>query len=64
MVKDITKFFGEVRVELRRVEWPSFEEFKGATIVVLFLLLIFSVYLGTVDRMLLALERAFLAFTI
>lgn len=49
-MKSVKQFFGEVRLELARVEWPRFQEFVGATLVVLFLILVFAVYLGVVDR--------------
>ena len=64
MIQEVSKFFGEVRLELRRVEWPSLVEFRGATVVVLFLLLVFAVYLGVVDRALLLLEKIFLSYTV
>lgn len=44
------KFLSEVKLELARIEWPKFHEFIGATIVVLFVVLFFSIYLGVVDR--------------
>ena len=36
-------------VELSKVMWPSFDEFVGSTIVVLFLVVIFALYLGALD---------------
>lgn len=44
------QFLSEVRLELARIEWPKFHEFVGATIVVLFVVVLFSIYLGAVDR--------------
>lgn len=46
---DVRRFFGEVRVELARVEWPHLQEFLGATIVVLFIVAVFAVYLKFAD---------------
>lgn len=46
---NLLTFFKEVRVELGKVAWPSFNEFVGATIVVLIIVAAFAVYLGAVD---------------
>ncbi len=50
MMKNVGRFFSEVQTELHRVEWPKFNEFIGATVVVLFLVLVFSIFLGATDR--------------
>jgi preprotein translocase SecE subunit len=48
-VKNITQFFREVQNELSKVEWPPVNEWVGSTIVVLFLVAVFAVYLGSID---------------
>ena len=48
-VKNIAQFFREVQIELSKVEWPSANEWIGSTIVVLFLVVVFAIYLGFVD---------------
>jgi preprotein translocase subunit SecE len=48
-MKDVAQFLKEVRLELGKVIWPKFDEWTGATIVVLFLVVIFAIYLGFVD---------------
>lgn len=48
-VKDSVQFLRQVKTELAKVIWPQFDEFLGSTIVVLFVILIFMVYLGFVD---------------
>ncbi len=48
-IKEVTRFLYEVKVELTKVIWPKFDEFIGSTIVVLFLVFVFMVYLGLVD---------------
>jgi len=48
-IKSAVQFIKEVRGELSKVEWPNFNEFVGSTIVVLFLVCFFSIYLGLVD---------------
>ncbi len=56
-VNTVVQFFKEVRFELSKVEWPKFDEWVGSTIVVLFLVCIFSVYLGLVDFALTAIDK-------
>ncbi|TET06529.1 preprotein translocase subunit SecE [Candidatus Dependentiae bacterium] len=48
-MKDAVKFFNEVRVELSKVIWPSWDEFVGSTIIVLVVIAFFSGYLGVLD---------------
>lgn len=43
------QFFKEVKSELGKVVWPSYDEFVGSTIVVLVLMTAFAIYLGIVD---------------
>lgn len=49
-MKEVKRFLGEVWLELGRVEWPKMQEFIGATTVALFLIAVFAIYLGLVDR--------------
>lgn len=51
IVQSSTKFLSEVRLELRRIEWPKFQEFIGATIIALLVMVFFAIYLGGVDRL-------------
>ena len=44
------QFLREVRVELRKVTWPSRKQTIGSTIVVIVLVLIISIFLGAVDQ--------------
>ena len=43
------KFLNQVKVEWRRVSWPSNAELAAATKVVLWTLFVFSLYLGVLD---------------
>lgn len=45
----VRQFFREVRVELRKVSWPSRQEYLASTAVVIVLVFIVSTYLGLVD---------------
>lgn len=51
LVTSTGQFIHEVRIELSKVVWPSFDEFVGSTIVVLFLVAIFAIYLGALDAL-------------
>ena len=49
MIKKTTKFVNEVKQELSRVAWPSQDELRDSTIVVIVLSLILSLFIGIVD---------------
>ena len=49
---NIISFLTETKSELLKVIWPSRGEFIGSTVVVLFLVAIFSAFLGIVDFLL------------
>lgn len=59
----IIKFLTEVRYELTRIEWPSFNEFIGSTFVVLIIVSAFALYLGLVDRAIFALMQRIFAYS-
>ena len=48
-MKEIVQFLHEVRLEFSKVIWPKSDEFIGSTVIVLFLVLIFAIYLGVID---------------
>jgi preprotein translocase subunit SecE len=43
------QFFREVKIELKKVTWPSRNQTIGSTVVVILLVMIISVFLGLVD---------------
>lgn len=43
------QFLREVRVELKKVTWPSRKQTIGSTVVVIILVMIISLFLGSVD---------------
>ena len=43
------QFLREVKVELKKVTWPSRKQTIGSTVVVLILVLLISIFLGVVD---------------
>jgi preprotein translocase subunit SecE len=52
MFRKIRNFIDGVIFEMKKVSWPSWEELKGSTVVVLILSLIISVFLFLVDLIL------------
>ena len=48
-MKNLTNFFGEVRVELSKVVWPARSEFLGAVVVVLITMVAFAIFLGIIN---------------
>ena len=49
MVKKIQNFISDVRFEMSKVSWPTWEELKSSTYVVLTLSLILILFLFVVD---------------
>jgi len=52
MFSKIKNFFGEVKIELKKVVFPSREEVIGSTKIVVVLVLIVAVFLGMIDMLL------------
>lgn len=50
MFNKLVNFIKEVRNELKRVSWPSRDEIRGSTTVVIVIVLILAVFIGLVDR--------------
>jgi preprotein translocase subunit SecE len=48
-IEKTTQFFREVKIELKKVTWPSRNQTIGSTIVVILLVMIISLFLGMVD---------------
>ena len=51
-VQSLTEYVKDVRVEMSKVSWPTREELRDSTIVVIVTVLIVSVFIGVVDRLL------------
>ena len=45
-------FLEEVRAEMQKVTWPTWNELKGQTIVVIIAVLIIAAFIGVVDLIL------------
>jgi preprotein translocase subunit SecE len=52
MFSKIKNFFREVKIELKKVVFPSREEVIGSTKIVVVLVLIVAVFLGMIDMLL------------
>jgi preprotein translocase SecE subunit len=48
-MKNLINFLHGVRVEFSKVVWPKWNEFIGSTIIVLFLVVVFALYLAALD---------------
>jgi preprotein translocase subunit SecE len=58
MVEKIKKFVNDVVVEMKKVSWPTRNELRGSTTVVIVTVIIIAIFIGIVDRILsLGLER-------
>ena len=49
MVEKILKFLREVRAELEKVTWPGRQEVRAATLVIIVLVTLLSIFIGGVD---------------
>ena len=45
-----TQFMRDVRAEMKRVSWPTFNEVKNTTIITLIAVIFFAIYLFAVDQ--------------
>jgi preprotein translocase subunit SecE len=52
MKERIVTFFSETRTELRKVTWPSRDELKQSTRVVIMATFLVTVFIGIVDQIL------------
>lgn len=49
-VARIREFFHEVKVEMRKVSWPTKDEVRSSTTVVLFMLVLMAIIIGVYDK--------------
>jgi len=48
-LKKLLNFFKEVRMEVKRISWPSFRETVKYTLVVIFFSIVVAAFLGGID---------------
>ena len=52
MFQKISKFIVEVKLEMAKVSWPTREELRSSTLIVLMVSSIFAIFIYLVDRIL------------
>jgi preprotein translocase subunit SecE len=58
MIEKARKFITDVIAEMKKVSWPTRNELRGSTLVVIVTVIIIAIFIGVVDRILsLGLER-------
>ena len=58
MIEKSKKFVADVIIEMKKVSWPTFNELKGSTMVVIVTVIVIAIFTYFVDRILsLGLER-------
>ena len=48
----INEYVKDVRVEMSKVSWPTREELRESTLVVIVMVFVISIFIGVVDRVL------------
>ncbi|HEU4940657.1 MAG TPA: preprotein translocase subunit SecE [Candidatus Eisenbacteria bacterium] len=57
-VQSLTEYVKDVRVEMSKVSWPTREELRESTLVVIVMVFLMMVFIGIIDRVLsLAFEK-------
>jgi preprotein translocase subunit SecE len=52
VVQKVKTFALDVQMEMKKVTWPTREELRGSTVVVIVTVIIVSIFIGVVDRIL------------
>ena len=50
VIRAITDYVRDVRVEMSKVTWPSRRELRDSTLVVIVMVVMVSIFIGIVDR--------------
>jgi preprotein translocase subunit SecE len=62
MIEKIKHFFSETRVEMRKVTWPTRDELKESTKVVIAATFVVTIFIGIVDQILSLLVKRLLGW--
>jgi preprotein translocase subunit SecE len=62
MFEKIKRFFSEIRVEMRKVTWPTRDELKESTKIVIVATFVVTVFIGIVDQILTLIVRRLLGW--
>ena len=62
MLEKIRRFLGEIKVEMKKVTWPTREELKESTKLVIIATFVVTLFVGIVDQLLTLIIRRFLGW--
>ncbi|RJR27320.1 MAG: preprotein translocase subunit SecE [Candidatus Latescibacterota bacterium] len=62
MFDKIKRFFGETRVEMRKVTWPTREELKESTKIVIIATFVVTLFIGIIDTIINIIVRRLLGW--
>ncbi len=62
MLEKVKKFLNETRVEMRKVTWPTRQELKDSTKIVIIATFIVTVFIGIIDQLLTLIIRKLLGW--
>jgi preprotein translocase subunit SecE len=62
MFEKIKHFFSETRVEMRKVTWPTRDELKESTKIVIVATFVVTVFIGIIDQILTLIVRRLLGW--
>ncbi len=62
MFEKIKHFFAETKVEMRKVTWPTRDELKESTKIVIVATFVVTIFIGVVDQILSLLVKRFLGW--
>ena len=62
MIEKIRKFLSETKAEMRKVTWPTREELKGSTKIVIIATFIVTLFIGVIDQILTLIIRRLLGW--
>lgn len=64
LIEKIRSFARDVKTEMTKVSWPSREDLKDSTLVVIVVMLLFSAFAFTVDRILSAAVKLLFSYLV
>lgn len=62
MIEKIRKFLSETKAEMRKVTWPTREELKGSTKIVIIATFVVTLFIGVIDQILTLIIRRLLGW--
>ena len=62
MIEKIKKYFSEMKGEMKKVTWPTRDELKESTKLVIIATFVVTIFIGVIDQMLTLLIRRLLGW--